>query len=147
MADLTPAQLTALASEINTDPKAVGYAAKTNKQIADLLNTRGLVVSDPKINAGIVSVQVLLNALVGTEVLTLTPAQSQALIIYFSGLTLDTSNANVRAGIGAIFGAGTQSRTNLQAAVDRTASRAETLFGAGTLIDQRDVSLALNRAT
>lgn|GEM_PF-6768894 len=148
MADLTPAQLTTLATEINTDPRAVGYtpASKTNKQIADLLNTQGAGTTPTKVNAGIVSVQVLLNSLVGTEVLALSAAASQALLIYFSGGSLDTSNANVRAGIAAIFAAGTTSRANLVAAVDRFQSRAEVLFGTGVVLDQRDVSLALNRA-
>ena len=147
MADLTQAQLTALASEINADSKGVGYAGKTNKQITDLLNTRGLVATDPKINAGIVTVQVLLNALVGSEVVALSPAASAALLIYFSGGSVDTGNTNVRAGIAAIFGAGTTSRANLVAAVDRPATRAETVLAVvGIVIDQRDVSLALNRA-
>lgn len=148
MADLTGPQLTALATEINTDPKAVGYTpgSKTNRQIADLLNTLGIGTTPTKTNAGVVSVQVLLNSLVGSEVLVLTAAASQALLIYFSGGSLDAGNTNVRAGIGGIFGAATVSRANLLAAVDRFQSRAEVLFGNGIALDQRDVSQALNRA-
>lgn len=146
MADLTPAQLTALASEINVDPKAVGYAGKTNVQRAALLNQAGLVGSDPKINAGVVPVQKLLNSVVGSELEALSSTTKQTLAIYFSGGSLDTGNANVRAGLAGIFGAGTTTRANLVAAVDRQATRAETLFGVGIVLDQRDVSLALGTA-
>lgn len=146
MADLTPAQKTALASEINTDPRALGYAGKTNVQVAALLNTPGLAVADAKLNAGIVKTSALISGVVGSEFAALSVANQNLCQLYFGVAELDTSNANVRAGLGGIFGVGTATRTNLLAAVDRAPSRAETLFGAGFVIDQRDVSAALNRS-
>jgi hypothetical protein len=146
VADLTPAQKTALASEINADPRALGYAGKTNVQVAALLNTPGLAAADAKLNAGIVKTSVLISAVVGSEFGALTAANQNLCQMYFGVAELDTSNVNVRAGLGGIFGVGTATRANLLAAVDRTPSRAEALFGAGFSIDQRDVSAALNRS-
>lgn len=145
MADLTPAQLVALASEINTDPKALAYAGKNNVQVAAILNTVG--ASAEKVRAGIVAVQVLLNAIDGVELDALTTGKKMTLQIYFSGGSVDTNNDNVRAGIGSVFAAGTASRANLLAAVDRSGSRAEVLFGSGAIVQPWEVGRALGRAT
>lgn len=146
MADLTGPQLIALASEINTDPKTIGYAGKNNIQVAALLNTPGIGTTPGKVNNGVMPVQKLLNAIDGVELDALTTGKKMTLQIYFSSGSIDTGNQNVRDGLAAVFAPGTASRTNLQAIVDRSATRAEVLFGQGFVIDQRDVSAALGRS-
>lgn len=143
MADLTPAQLVALASEINADPKALAYAGKNNVAVAAILNTVG--ASGEKVNAGIVPAQVLLNAIDGVELDALTTGKKMTLQIYFSSGSVDSGNANVRAGLASVFAAGTASRTNLIAIVDRSGSRGEVLFGIGAIVQPWEVGRALGR--
>jgi len=142
---LTTAQRTALATEINTDPKALGYSpgTKTNAQITTIINTAG--ASSETIDSGVVQGHQIVGAIVQADYALLSAAQVSQLTIWLSPPFVDTSSANVRAVFAALFGAGTQTRTNLQALTQRAASRAEILFGRGTVVLVEDVSAALAR--
>jgi len=140
MANLTPAQITALGTEITNDPKVLGYAGKTVAQRCALINAVG--GSGEKINQGIVSAQFIMSQIVETEMAALTSTKLQELLVYVSAGMLDSGNTNVRTGLGNIFGVGTTSRTNLLAAVDRSASRAEILFGSGAFVDTYEMGRA-----
>jgi hypothetical protein len=95
------------------------------------------------VNRGTITAQELVEAVVQSEM----PAnanQRDWLIMVASGdrVRVDT-NSTARAGLLAIFAAGTQTRTNLTAASSRNGSRAEELFGTYIVVDLNDVSAAL----
>lgn len=144
MADLTSAQLTALATELNTDPKALGYAGKTNIQDAALLNTVG--ASGETINPGTLPTWQVTAAIVGSEWTALTQANKDLLAFYLNQGTVDTTSANVRTAIGGLFSAGA-TKTALLALVNRPATRGEILFGVNTAITPSNVGQALVRAS
>jgi hypothetical protein len=150
---LTPAQYTALATELNTDPKALGYAANVaagkDGANANLLNA---------LNGGgtgavflTVTMQALLAALTSTADFDLLMAAGvvynsvQTLIglgpINFASTAMQAELTHLA--VLATLSAG--SKTAWTAAVSRAGSRAEVLFGAGTMITDYDVGHALGR--
>jgi hypothetical protein len=147
MADLTPAQLTTLATEINTDPKALGYAGKNNIQCAAILNTVG--ASAQNVGAGVVQAWQLMELVVQSEFIALTTANQNLFNCYVSSGAIDASNATVQANFLAIFtvAASPTTRANMVAFVNRSATRGEILFGSGTIIAASNVGQALNRAS
>lgn len=143
---LTPAQRTALATEINTDPKSLGYSpgSKTNAQIAAIINTVG--ASAETVNPGTVPTWQVTAAIVSSEWTALTQANKDLLAFYLNQGTIDSTSSNVRTAIGGIFGVGA-TRTALLALVNRSATRGEVLFGVNVVVLTEDVSAALNRTT
>lgn len=130
----------ALASELNLDPQGVGYAPHVangnNSALRKLLNTPGL--SGETIERDSLPVEWVRDALDFTEVAGLATTARETLTILLSGAHV-TINPRTKSAFAQIFGAGTTSRTNLQALVNRQASRAEVLFGHGTQIGLRDL--------
>jgi len=149
MADLTAPQLVTLATEINTDPKALTYlpASKNNIQIASIINTVGASVET--VRAGLVTSAQVMGAILLSELAASLTTQPQLFqfLYYISSGFVDFSNTNVRAAMVSLFPVGTAptTRTNFQNLVDRPASRAEVLFGAGQIISPWDVGRALVR--
>ncbi len=97
-----------------------------------------------------VTTQELAQALDITELLALT--QTQLSVLQLAGLarTLDFTNANVTAGLAAVFPSTTTTYTNLMAVAQRAATRLEALFSAnsvcaqyGAQIDASTVILAM----
>lgn len=144
MADLTAAQLTVLATELNTDPKALGFAGKNNAQCAAILNTAG--ASSETINPGTLPTWQVTAAIVGTEWTALSQANKDLLAFYLNQGTIDTTSANVRTAIGGMFNAGA-TKTALTNLVNRPATRGEILFGVNIIIAASNVGQALNRAS
>ena len=118
-----------LKTEIDTDPKALGYAGKTDQGVADLLNEIGL--SEEQILRGAVPADEMLSAMVYDDLIhvDLTDRQLQIIAIYTANGELDIANPNVQRIFKQIFPQGKASRDNLLALVYRDASRAEALFG------------------
>lgn len=141
---LTGSQRTALATEINTDPKALGYSpgTKINKQIATIINTVG--ASNETVNPGTLPTWQVTAAIVDSEWTALTQAKKDLLAFYLNQGTVDTTSLNVRNGVGGVFAAGA-TKTALIALVNRSATRAEVLFGVNVVVLEEDVSAALNR--
>lgn len=146
-----PLTYPALKTELQTDPRGYGYAAAiatgVYASVAELLNrlrdgtNGGAAIS---VNRGTISTQELVEAIVQSEM----PAnanQRDWLIMVTQGdrVRVDTAST-ARAGLLAIFAAGTATRTNLTAASVRVGSRAEELFGIGVNVTGSDVDQALN---
>lgn len=144
MADLTAAQMTALATELSTDPKALLYSTLTNQAAADKLNTVGL--TSETVNPGVIESYKVAAAIVGTEFTALTQANKDLLNFYLNQAFVDTTSANVRTAINGMFSAGA-TKTALTALVSRSASRAEVLFGPGIVIAKSNVGQARGTAT
>lgn len=140
--------LTALATEINTDPASLGLVALKNagsdQAIADALNLvragAGFVVNRTDISA-----RELMGAVVNTEYLALDTGHQNLWQTLLITAPVDASNTQTRTTVAAIFSSGTTTRANLVALSTRQGSRAEVLWGAGTVVRAIDVSRALAR--
>lgn len=117
----------ALKTELENDPKELGYADKTDQEIAALMNEIGL--SEETILKSSVSSEEIIFALDYEDLNGLSTSQLQILTLYTSNGSLDINNALVQKTLKALFGAETVSRENLLALVRQDASRAQVLFG------------------
>ena len=152
-----PINYPALKSELQTDPAALGYApllaAGAQNQLAAVLNflrdgttacpVNNVVGAAISVNRGTIETQELVEAVVQSEMPT-NAAQRDWLLMVCAGnrVRVDTGST-ARAGLLAIFAAGTTTRANLTTVASRTGSRAEQLFGAGTSVTDSDVARAL----
>lgn len=127
-----------LRSEIQTDPAALGYAGKTPEQQLALLNALPGPAGET-VNVTGMTPQAFGQSMVESEWAALTVQQCLYLVMLALTGSINPNNATVKAGVLAIFGAGTVTRANLSAALTRTASRAEFLWGAGTVIGGNDL--------
>lgn len=159
---LTTAQLTTLRTEVQNDPRGYGYAALVSggnyQGVADALNVTRDGSNPPtnptaaggsangaiSINRGYISTQELVEAVVQSEMPS-AASQRDWLIMVTQGdrVRVDTGST-ARAGLLAIFGAGTTTRTNLTAAASRNGSRSEELFGVNVVVAWQDVTAALS---
>lgn len=133
---------TQLTTEINTDPRSLGYAGKQDGDIAVLLNTIG--GSAETIFKAYTATEEIIAGIIRSEYDALTAANKSYLIdVILKTARVKTGDATIRSQVGAIFGAGTTTRTNLTNTASRSASRAEVLFGEDTTVTPADVARAL----
>lgn len=141
MPNFTPAQLS---TEISTDPAALGYAA-----LVAAGNDAGVValLNAPTATAVFrrdIGVHEVVAAIAPADFAGLTVLQVAKLQLLFTGTTtIDASSANTRALFVGIFSGLPTSSASLTSLASRPGSRAEVLFGVGTVITGNDVSLAL----
>jgi hypothetical protein len=137
--------LAALATEIATDPLALGYANKNDTLVAALLNLspQPTPVSGYKNS---IPLQQVVQAIVPADLLALTAIQLQQLlfILQFSGGTFDASNANTQTLFGTIFTGKTNTITAFSALATKSLSRAEVLWGSGFSISAAQISQSRN---
>jgi hypothetical protein len=142
-----PINYTALKSELQNDPQALGYAtyisSGADENLAVILNTvRGTITllrdSVPRRD--------VFDAFVPTEVAALSSVQLQALELVMLMDPVNFASANTRTFLANIFPIATAPTThaNLVALATRNGSRAEQLFGIGTVITNQDVRKALS---
>lgn len=157
---LTPAQITALGTELTTDPRGYGYAAATSDAAkADLVNLRRAAIRLRR--ADIASREIIEAVEVGdytalpgsptaaqlsTERRYLAWFQALASIPVVRLLNPDGTDGPAIVNLKAMFGAGTGTRTRLAALAERDGSRAEELFGAGIVVTHLEVAAALGRS-
>lgn len=114
----------ALKTEITTDPLTRGYSGMTDAQIAADLNT----VYRTR-NRDYVFGWEIFNATNDTEYSALTDAQKSAWDALCAIEQIDTGNGVAKAREAELFGAGTTTRSNLQALRTENISRAQELIG------------------
>lgn len=132
-----------LATEINTDPKALGYAAFVSAH-----DRAGLAAKLNATYAGVGTVYrndlkslEIVGAIVNADVTGFTAAQWARVQVLIAPPVIDASNANVRGQFTGIF-SGT-SLTNLDTVAKKAnPSRAEELWGYKTLITDQDIANA-----
>lgn len=137
---LTEIELATLKVELNGDPESLGYT-DDDPVCAALLNEIGL--SNEEIDVGVIDGQELQKAVVGSEFLALTPEKQRfwlAIVSAGSG-KVDINDQAVIDQATAIW-AGTTTLINLGALQERSASRAEALFGRGSSVTHTDVAKA-----
>src|SRR5437588_11027519 len=137
---------TTLANEINGDPLSLGYVTpKVNgndQAVANLLNA----LTGPgaaSIFRNDIQAKEIINAIVAADFAALTALQLQKLQVMTAQGVLDATVANIRTIFLAIFSGMTNTVNALTTLASRTGSRAEVLFGTGTVITPTDVSFAL----
>lgn len=138
-----------LASEINSDPGAYGYAAQksagSDSGIVALLNGPTKTVN-PTVWRTSVAAAELLGCIVWSEVSTFTAVKWAAAQAMLTPGTVDASNANIRAFFAGAFAGATQTIANMTTIAKVAApTRAEELWGPGTVIGSIDVAKALGR--
>jgi hypothetical protein len=160
---MTPAQLTALASEIRTDPLTYGYGVNitsgNDQAIADLLNkvrdgTDGkaaITVRRPDCTPAeileAIDVRDFPAAPTGVNNIPLAQSWLES-ITQFSSIRLalsDGTKTTTRKNIDRLVGDTQGSQTRLDAVAIRNGSRAEQLFGFGVRISSGDVAASLGR--
>lgn len=134
----------ALAAELSADPAALGYAGQSDPACAALLNAPRAGVTVP---VGVVPAYSVFEAMDPTEWAALSAQEKQRIQTILSMGQVNTAGANTRAAFQAAFAAGTTSRANLVALLTRPGSRAEALFGAGTVVSDQDVGRARVRGS
>jgi hypothetical protein len=141
-AQMNPADYLSLKAEITNDPKALGYASKSDYEISVVMNTPG--ASAETLFRSYTPVEDLVACIVRAEYDALAAAGKTYLDMAFSGTKVKTGDSTLRTQIGTVFGAGTTTRTNLTNAASRAASRAEILFGENAYVSDQDVAIARN---
>jgi hypothetical protein len=138
-----------LRTELTTDPKARGYAALLTaaeashdwQPVADKVNSTYAGVGTvwrPNISA-----QELLSCIVWTDVSTFTAAQWEALSVMLIPLRIDATQQRVRDFFAGLFTGKAATSNNLLATAQVAApTRAEELWGAGTVVQANDCAIA-----
>lgn len=139
--DMNETQYPALKSELTTNPRGMAIAGKTDDQIAALLNLAG-ASNEKQFGAGIVPSQAIMDCVVVGEWSSLLATAQNRLAVWLAPGFVNTSSQNVRNALGGVFGAQTVTQANLIATFDKSISRADVLFGAGTLVQSWDVARA-----
>lgn len=141
-----PIDYAALASEINVDPAALGYAAPKAAHdgvtIAAIMDAVGVGASF-QVFRGVIPSYEIINSTVPAEWAALSAAEKQRYQTITGAGQVDTTNQNIRDAFLAMFAAGTATRTALIAMAKRQGSRAEVLFGVGVSVSHIDVKQAL----
>lgn len=146
---MTPAQLTILKTEITTDPLALGYAGKSDAEIADLLNLLRATITIRRAN---IAPNEVLEAIDSRDFET---APNAIHVAWFESITqlrtirLENDDGSATRALGnlrrLLQAADTQgSRTRLAALATRIGSRAEQLLGGGVVVTHIDVADARN---
>lgn len=141
MAEFDPANYAALKTELTTDPKGLGLAAMTDAAAAAKLNQVGASAETLPVTAPI-DAYLVVNATIPADYAALTATERDRYAAITGAGKVDPSNANVVSAFAAMFGAGTTTRTNLQALANRSCSRAEKVWGAGVVVAPWDVARA-----
>ena len=115
----------ALKDEILKDPRRLGYAGKTEAEVAELLN--GVGAGGDAAARGPVPAHEVIAATVPSEWEGLAASAKQLYQTIVSAGEVDVSSSNVREAVAGMLGAGTVTRANLAKLGSRAASRAEAL--------------------
>lgn len=144
-----PVDLAALRTEVETDPNGLGYAPLlargSDADITELLNLKRPQAAYAVFKTD-VNLKDVIEAITPADYVALTAVQVSRLQLLFYGGTADCTRPNTRQILNDLFGgASAATRQAILAAVSREGSRAEKLFGAGTVIHHLQVAAAFGR--
>ena len=130
-----------LKNELDADPLVMGYAGKTDQEVADLINAVSeTAVEGRQIARETIDTWEIVEATVPSEWTALSAAERQRYQTITGCGRVNVKGTNVKAQFLAMFTQGTTTRANLAALQNRPASRAEFL-GFGT-VESWDVARA-----
>ena len=134
--------LSALKTELTTDPNAYGYAphvaSGSTGALAALLNEPRTTINVPR---GLVGTWEIIAATDGAEYSALNATAKDIYQTLVSAGTVDVTDAQIQAILKALFPNPSTTRTNLIARLTRIGSHAEQLFGVG--VSHSDCAQAL----
>lgn len=143
---LTSTQLNALKTELNTDPKTLGIAAKLSvgddQGIADLLNAIHASGGDFQVNREPVAPSVIVTKIAPEDFQAMTTSQQGQLALLFVISALNLSDTNTFTNLTGCFPNDGDTIRNLTLLQKRQGSRAEVLFGNGVVVTSSDVAHA-----
>jgi hypothetical protein len=116
--------LSALRTEITNDPAGLGYAGKTDAQVATLMNAVNQTANRDTVNA-----DQLIRAILPADFAALTQIQLSRLSIILSAEPFGVNDPNIKQMIADLFAGKTQTLQALQALQTYQTSRALLLFG------------------
>lgn len=128
---MTPENLAALKTELQTDPNAYGYVVSpitpaVCDRNASLINEiRNTILVDRVV----IRSHEIVSAIVPADWTALSAAERERISLIISAGEVNVQSANVRNAFLTAFGPGTTTRTNLAAIQQRQGSRADALFG------------------
>jgi hypothetical protein len=127
MARLSSAQLQVLKTEIDNDPKSLGYSGQNPTWKANKINEVG--ASGETVNRTDIGTNEILEALVWLEVNGMSTKEIQILNLFTFGDIVSVSSPNIQDIFKGLFPVATRplTRANLIALATRSASRAEVL--------------------
>lgn len=137
-----------LKTEVQTDPKSLGFAADVTAtnwpDIANKLNDPNSAGNGPVYHGDITGAQ-LLAAVDPTELGALSSTDQGTFRFYADSADVVISDSKLQTWLGNTFTQASQpnSHAALAALQIRTGSRAEVLFGAGTIVSNNDVQFAM----
>ena len=115
----------ALRNELVSDPRGLGYAGKSDAEVAELIHEIG--AGGEAIDRKLVAAHEIIEATVPSEWAALSPVAKQHYQTIISAGEVDLKNSNVRAALAGMFGAETVTQSNLGKLGTRPASRADVL--------------------
>lgn len=141
--ELDASKLAALRAELDNDPAGLGYAGKTAEEVKGLINAVAADNTNPlkRVLRDSVESWEIVGATVYGEYVSLTATQRDLYGAIVACGKVNPQNANIRTIFGQLFSAGA-TRNRLNDLQYRGASRAETLFGAGTVAEEWDIERA-----
>jgi hypothetical protein len=138
--------IAALRTEINGDPKALGYATLrtlSNGPEALAVKLNELGASAETLFKMYTPLEDIVAGIVRSEYDGLSAAGKDYLTVVMRAPRIKTGDSLLRGQIGAIFGAGMTTRTNLTNIASRACSRAEALWGEGFAVSDAWCSEAI----
>lgn len=114
-----------LEDEVRNDPAGLGYAGKTDQQIADLMNQVGL--NEQTIYRDDIPATEVIEAMVSADLVAISDRQLAELTMVTSAGTVDASGPNTRAILAGAFAGRLTTQAALTALQSQSASRAMVL--------------------
>lgn len=138
--------IAALRTELQTDPQVLGYAAcittGNDQCLADTLNLARAGASY-QVPREPMDPNQLMDAIAPADTGSLSTNDLLKLNLVFQIGLVDLQKANIRSLLASVFAANSTTRTNIQALINRQGSRAEVLFGRGTVVTVAQIAQAL----
>ena len=113
--------LTALRAELDADPKGLGYATKSDREVWEAMTTVG--ATDDTIEREVVPAWEIAEAVVRSEFRALDADDKEMLSMILSMGEVNLKGVNVRTSLAGMFTAGTDTRANLIALQTEPTSR------------------------
>lgn len=151
--------LTALKTELTTDPQNYGYsglvAIRNDDGLAQVINfprdgvtacpVNGVVGPAITVFRNDITPREIINSVASGDFVNAQQIQISKLNILFQAAPLDATLPNLRANVQGVFASGSAAtKTALVNVAQRSGSRAEDLWGTGFVVQTTDVSNALN---
>lgn len=148
VAPTNPYSVSLLITELKTDPLSLGYAALISADniaaLSALLNSRSGQGTGPVAGDTLNAVQ-FRDLIDPTDAGNMLASATTALVFHVGALDVDVGNPKRQAILNTILSQYSATLANVQATYTRTGSRAEVLWGNGTIVSDSDIESAISQ--